>query len=211
VSQGEVIGSVGNNNSRHQGGTTYHLHFDVQVPTRDGWVFVSPYMTLVAAYERLIGGRGRVVNDAMFTSASSGPVAPPVISEPAGTLDQANGQDLANSSATSQPRPDDAAKPASPGALAVPNIVAERSVDDSRKDAREHRTEAVERCATRFVKGRRRRICRIDIAETRWRARHPFVVRAMGRAVSHPSYRARRHGGHLHTRHARGASRHGRA
>jgi hypothetical protein len=28
------------------------------VPTKYGWVFVNPYMTLVAAYERLIGARG---------------------------------------------------------------------------------------------------------------------------------------------------------
>ena len=60
VHEGEVIGQVGNFNKR-EGGTSYHLHFDVQVPTRDGWVFVNPYMTLVAAYERLIGGRGEEV------------------------------------------------------------------------------------------------------------------------------------------------------
>jgi hypothetical protein len=60
VHEGEVIGQVGNFHKR-EGGTSYHLHFDVQVPTRDGWVFVNPYMTLVAAYERLIGGRGQEV------------------------------------------------------------------------------------------------------------------------------------------------------
>ena len=60
VHEGEVIGQVGNFHKR-EGGTSYHLHFDVQVPTRDGWVFVNPYMTLVAAYERLIGGRGEEV------------------------------------------------------------------------------------------------------------------------------------------------------
>jgi hypothetical protein len=42
-------------------GTTRHLHFDVQVFTRDGWLWVNPYVTLVSAYERLIGGRGREV------------------------------------------------------------------------------------------------------------------------------------------------------
>ena len=47
---GTYLGSVG--------GTNYHLHFDVQVPTRDGWLFVSPYMTLVAAYERALGRFG---------------------------------------------------------------------------------------------------------------------------------------------------------
>jgi hypothetical protein len=57
VYEGEVIGQV-SNFSRRANGTSYHLHFDVQVPTKDGWVFVNPYMTLVAAYERLIGARG---------------------------------------------------------------------------------------------------------------------------------------------------------
>jgi hypothetical protein len=35
----------------------------MQVPTRYGWVLVTPYMTLVAAYERLIGGRGTQIRD----------------------------------------------------------------------------------------------------------------------------------------------------
>jgi murein DD-endopeptidase MepM/ murein hydrolase activator NlpD len=75
VAEGEVLGAVGNY-GRAPGGTTYHLHFDAQVPTRDGWVFVNPYMTLVAAYERLIGARGQVVNDAMFATAPApAPVA----------------------------------------------------------------------------------------------------------------------------------------
>ena len=65
VHEGDVIGKVGNY-FKKPGGTTYHLHFDVQVPTRQGWVFVNPYMTLVAAYERLIGGRGELVNDKMM-------------------------------------------------------------------------------------------------------------------------------------------------
>ena len=33
------------------------------VPTRDGWVRVNPYMTLVASYERLIGARGTEMDD----------------------------------------------------------------------------------------------------------------------------------------------------
>ena len=60
VRQGEVIGKVGNF-YKHERGTSYHLHFDTQVFTRDGWVWVNPYMTLVAAYERLIGARGTEV------------------------------------------------------------------------------------------------------------------------------------------------------
>jgi len=63
VDEGEVIGEVGNYSMR-EAGTSYHLHFDIQVPTRDGWVFVNPYMTLVAAYERLIGERGTELADA---------------------------------------------------------------------------------------------------------------------------------------------------
>lgn len=62
VNEGEVIGVISNFDKR-EAGTSYHLHFDVQVPTRRGWVFVNPYMTLVAAYERLIGARGEQIND----------------------------------------------------------------------------------------------------------------------------------------------------
>jgi hypothetical protein len=62
VRQGEIIGRVGNYNGR-EGGTSYHLHFDMQVPTKDGWVLVNPYMTLASSYERLIGGRGTEIQD----------------------------------------------------------------------------------------------------------------------------------------------------
>ena len=62
VREGEVIGKVGNYFKRERA-TTYHLHFDVQVPTKHGWVFVNPYMTLVAAYERLIRGRGHEIKE----------------------------------------------------------------------------------------------------------------------------------------------------
>jgi murein DD-endopeptidase MepM/ murein hydrolase activator NlpD len=57
VREGDSIGKVGNY-LEGPNGTTYHLHFDIQVPTKDGWVWVNPYMTLVSAYERLIGGKG---------------------------------------------------------------------------------------------------------------------------------------------------------
>lgn len=60
--EGEVFGKVGNFFQR-EGATSYHLHFDMQVPTRYGWIFVNPYMTLVAAYERLIGGRGTEITE----------------------------------------------------------------------------------------------------------------------------------------------------
>jgi len=57
VQRGEVLGQIGNYDQRDRG-TTYHLHFDMQVPTAIGYVFVNPYMTLVASYEQLIGARG---------------------------------------------------------------------------------------------------------------------------------------------------------
>ena len=60
VREGEKIGVVSNYLDRPNG-TSRHLHFDVQVFTRDGWLWVNPYVTLVSAYERLIHGRGREI------------------------------------------------------------------------------------------------------------------------------------------------------
>jgi len=71
VTAGEVLGQIGNY-SQHENGTSYHVHFDIQVPTRAGWVFVSPYMTLVAAYERQIGDRGTEISDDVIANAGTG-------------------------------------------------------------------------------------------------------------------------------------------
>jgi len=60
VAEGEKIGVV-SNYLDFPNGTSYHLHFDVQVFTRDGWIWVNPYTTLIASYERLIRGRGREI------------------------------------------------------------------------------------------------------------------------------------------------------
>jgi len=60
VDEGEKVGLV-SNYLDHPNGTTRHLHFDVQVFTRDGWLWVNPYVTLISAYERLIRGRGREI------------------------------------------------------------------------------------------------------------------------------------------------------
>ncbi len=79
VHAGEVIGKVGNYNNGERG-TTYHLHFDMQVPTKVGWVFVNPYMTLVSAYEQLIGARGTEIKDGDPIPAFAG--VPPVIQHP---------------------------------------------------------------------------------------------------------------------------------
>jgi murein DD-endopeptidase MepM/ murein hydrolase activator NlpD len=62
VKEGERLGTIGNFN-RRPGMTTTHLHFEIQVPTRDGYVRINPYMTLVAAYEHLIDARGNEVSD----------------------------------------------------------------------------------------------------------------------------------------------------
>jgi len=74
VSQGEIIGKVGTWGD-FKNGTSYHLHFNIQVFTKDGWVWVSPYMTLVRAYEKLIGGRGTEIKP-------GDPVPPPVMLKP---------------------------------------------------------------------------------------------------------------------------------
>ncbi len=60
VFEGEQIGVV-SNYLDHPNGTSRHLHFDVQVFTRDGWIWVNPYVTLIAAYERLIQARGHEI------------------------------------------------------------------------------------------------------------------------------------------------------
>ena len=67
VLEGEQIGVV-SNYLDHPNGTSRHLHFDVQVFTRDGWIWVNPYVTLIAAYERLIHGRGREIGPQIAAS-----------------------------------------------------------------------------------------------------------------------------------------------
>jgi hypothetical protein len=81
VEQGEVIGKLSNYGD-HENGTSYHLHFDTQVFTRDGWVWVNPYMTLVSAYERLIGARGTQVKDGDPAATRQGVVAPLIAHRP---------------------------------------------------------------------------------------------------------------------------------
>jgi murein DD-endopeptidase MepM/ murein hydrolase activator NlpD len=78
VNEGEQIGVVSNYLDR-PGGTSRHLHFDVQVFTRDGWLWVNPYTTLVSAYERLIGGRGREIGTEPVTASAVAHAMPPGI------------------------------------------------------------------------------------------------------------------------------------
>jgi hypothetical protein len=79
VSEGEIIGKVADWGDT-ENGTSYHIHFNIQVFTTVGWVWVNPYMTLVAAYERLIGGRG--VEILPGQPAPPIPDKPPVILHP---------------------------------------------------------------------------------------------------------------------------------
>jgi hypothetical protein len=172
VAEGEVLGAVGNY-GREAAGTTYHLHFDAQVPTRDGWVFVNPYMMLVAAYERLIGARGQVVNDAMFAP-------PPAATD--GQAPTADGQGAANAipklAETTKSSTDDA----------------RQSADASLKMKSEPKGErqTAEHCTTYLHRGHRRQICRSGVAESSARERH--AVRSGGRRISRQGRGARHHG-----------------
>jgi len=79
VSEGEIIGKVATWGD-FESGTSYHIHFNIQVFTSIGWVWVNPYMTLVAAYERLIGGRGTEIEPGQ--PAPPVPVKLPVVQQP---------------------------------------------------------------------------------------------------------------------------------
>ncbi len=169
VKEGDVLGPVGDYGAR-EGGTSYHLHFNMQVPTWQGWLFVNPYTTLVASYERLIGGRGQVVE------------AAPAASSPA-----------AEATATSNPAPADAMVPAEPAAKS----------ETGRDHKASERAATTEHCATRFIKGHRRRVCWTAAVETSGRGGRPHVVRAMDRSVPPKGDRARHRTGDLRPRNER--------
>jgi pyruvate/2-oxoglutarate dehydrogenase complex dihydrolipoamide acyltransferase (E2) component len=184
VREGEVIGQVGNYN-RRQGGTTYHLHFDIQVPTAHGWVFVNPYMTLVAAYERLIHGRGeelktepRVATAAVPTVAAAEPAVP--------TVAASEKNEKAVQSARNR------------------RIAA---IAKARRDARKKKLAAAN-CKTRLSARARRRFCDDRVASAGPRGRQVHNIRKMGRHFSRKGGRARNIRSHLRSRHARAKARH---
>jgi hypothetical protein len=88
VEEGEPIGVV-SNYLDHPNGTTRHLHFDVQVFTRDGWIWVNPYVTLISAYERLVRGHGREIGPEIAASPTVAHVLPEDVVRP----DQQEGGD----------------------------------------------------------------------------------------------------------------------
>jgi hypothetical protein len=81
VAEGEKIGVV-SNYLDHPNGTTRHLHFDVQVFTRDGWLWVNPYVTLISAYERLIRGRGHEIGPEIAASPAVAHALPEDVNHP---------------------------------------------------------------------------------------------------------------------------------
>jgi hypothetical protein len=189
LAAGEVIGLADDYGER-QGGTTYHLHFDLQVPTRVGYVYVNPYMTLVAAYERLIGGRGRLVSDVgPAANSSTTTTSNPLVSDA-----NVEAGALAGGSADNRRE-----------SKGEPNV-------EIASEARSGRsTASAEHCKTRFVKGHRRRLCSVAAAGRRTRARHAHAVPTVDRRVSPQGHVARHNGGNLHARHERARARHGRA
>ena len=118
VSEGEIIGKVATWGD-YENGTSYHLHFNIQVFTSIGWVWVNPYMTLVAAYERLIGGRG--------TEIKPGEPEPPVPVKLPVILH-------------ATPPPETPAAAASPATSSAPPAkVEERSAERAKPHKRRHR------------------------------------------------------------------------
>jgi hypothetical protein len=103
-----------------------------------------------------------------------------------------------------------AAMPAPPPQASGPPPASDAKVASTETEShREQKSRSAEDCTTRVVKGHRRSLCGADRAETRERGRH--AIRSVDRRVSHESHVARHHGGDVHTRHARGSSRHDRA
>jgi murein DD-endopeptidase MepM/ murein hydrolase activator NlpD len=171
VVEGEVLGAVGEYGSS-ESGTSYHLHFDAQLPTRAGWVFFNPYMTLVASYERLIGARGQVVNDTV--AASSIPA------------------DTAKSAAVP------AATPKSPAPDAI--VVPEKELPAAKQAKTDSDRASIEHCTTVVYRRHRRRVCHSDVATAaaggdRVRSVDSGVSEQSPRARHHGRYVHARHGG----------------
>jgi murein DD-endopeptidase MepM/ murein hydrolase activator NlpD len=176
VVQGEFLGEVGTFSGR-DGGTSYHLHFDVQVPSKYGWVYVNPYMTLVNAYERLTGARGTEVKRPvpMPPAAPTGDVAKD------GGKKQANARDKVATA-------DDKAR------------FATTSAKDTRSD--EQKLDAA-RCESKRLSQRaRRKLCGADV-RSRASAKRKHHLRKVARHFSRKSHRWRHHRRHLRRHHRR--------
>ena len=214
LAAGEVIGAV-DNYEDHQGGTTYHLHFDVQVPTRDGWLFVNPYMTLVAAYERLIGARGMVVNDSMFVGAMATAATPAIDGRAAASPNNIAAPGTATSTATiasnaQEPTAGPSAVPSTAPSATVGAVHHERSADDDDDEPRapRHRARTAEHCETYGTRHHHWRHCWTDDGEDSEREgrHHGYGFRSMDDDFSDESRGSRHHHGDVHARHAHRSS-----
>jgi hypothetical protein len=172
--EGESFGKVGNYFGR-EGATSYHLHFDMQVPTRYGWVFVSPYMTLVAAYERLLGARGTEIKEESLIASvplppeRSAAAVAAIPAEPGENGVQSEGDDRIESPGPVAPEPPSQAAPVAPKAAASLIASLPANLDVPRL-------------------GVWRRAHLADIGAG---ANHAGAVRPMGRGFSRASLRAR--------------------
>ncbi len=110
VKAGEIMGKVADWGD-YENGTSYHIHFNMQVFTKNGWVWVNPYMSLVLAYERQIGGRGTEIKPG--DPAPIIPDKPPIVlnpGEPKKAVEQAAGKDAVEQPAKKAEEPKKAAK-----------------------------------------------------------------------------------------------------
>ena len=99
---------------------------------------------------------------------------------------------------------------ANAAANAAPKSETKSETGSERKE-RERETVSGEHCKTYVAKGHRRRLCRTGVAEARGRGKRAYAVRPVDRSVSQQGFGAWHYRGDVRTRHARGASRHGRA
>ena len=190
-----VEGKVGTFD-RREFGTTYHLHFDTQVLTKYGWTFVNPYMTLVSAYERLIGARGQEIKE-----------EPPPTPEPGMTAAALSEAVVAAQAAATAPL-DIARAP-----IEHQHARLARGDDDRRigKDTPRGIYDALKIAnlpKSESISSNRSERERDRDARDRHGARAKHGVRALDRHVSAESHRTRRVGSDLHARHERGKARH---
>lgn len=105
VSAGEIIGKVANWGD-YENGTSYHLHLSLQVFTKVGWVWVNPYMTLVAAHERQLDARGREISGPAPAVPDKKPIVlnPSLIGENSAKSDASAADAAKAATATKKPR-----------------------------------------------------------------------------------------------------------
>jgi hypothetical protein len=187
VRESEVLGKVGTFD-RREFGTTYHLHFDTQVLTRHGWTFVNPYMTLVAAYERLIGGRGREIPEEALPEPALATVGVPHAVTEAQVPPE-----------TGSPRRGHAKVDSEDNDRRTGNG-ASRGISENLKIANLPRAESLS-----FRRGERSGAAR---ESRRPRAKPARAIRPMDHRVPAEGRRARRFGSDLHARDERAKARH---